>query len=237
MSLFSGHRFADGGTAARGRADRDRLRPQPAKIPSRWGEQVKVVVGEVSDAVISALGPSMDRKANRDPADRGHQPHPGGDEASRCGPLHRPRHSCGTGPAGVPDLDHRVDRVHAAHVHAPRLRGDHRHVEPDHVLGAGLDDRAVHRPPPKDCAPKGHIRSGSSAPTSSASRSPAPASPPSPPIRSARVATCIAQPPSATDHRRNLNGDLCPSSSPLPAVTSAEQPSKPSSTAAPTPPR
>lgn len=53
MSPFSGHRFTDGGPAARGRAHRDRLRPQPAKIPSRWGEQVKVVVGEVSNAARS----------------------------------------------------------------------------------------------------------------------------------------------------------------------------------------
>ncbi|GAD82963.1 MULTISPECIES: Rossmann-fold NAD(P)-binding domain-containing protein [Nocardia] len=105
------------------------------------------------------------------------------------------------------------------------------------IMSSGLDWTIVRFIAPKDCAPKGHIRSGSSAPTSSASRSPAPASPPSPPIRSARAATCIAQAPSATDHRRNLNGDLCPSSSPLPPVTSAEQPSKPSSTAAPTPPR
>jgi putative NADH-flavin reductase len=46
-----------------------------AKIPAAWGERVKVVIGEMSDAdaidtaiagadaVISALGPSMDRKA------------------------------------------------------------------------------------------------------------------------------------------------------------------------------
>ena len=45
------------------------------KIPSRWGHRVRVVVGEISDAeaigravdgsdaVVSALGPSMDRKA------------------------------------------------------------------------------------------------------------------------------------------------------------------------------
>ncbi len=47
----------------------------PAKIPSTWGERVRVVIGEMSDsdaidsaiagadAVVSALGPSMDRKA------------------------------------------------------------------------------------------------------------------------------------------------------------------------------
>jgi putative NADH-flavin reductase len=47
----------------------------PAKIPSTWGERVRVVVGEMSDpdaidsavagadVVVSALGPSLDRKA------------------------------------------------------------------------------------------------------------------------------------------------------------------------------
>ncbi|WP_458687591.1 NAD(P)-dependent oxidoreductase [Nocardia tengchongensis] len=47
----------------------------PAKIPGHWGERVHVVIGEMSDtgaigaavtgadAVISALGPSMDRRA------------------------------------------------------------------------------------------------------------------------------------------------------------------------------
>ncbi|ASR01763.1 NAD(P)-dependent oxidoreductase [Gordonia rubripertincta] len=47
----------------------------PAKVPERWGDQVRVVIGEMSDAaaidtavagadaVISALGPSMNRKA------------------------------------------------------------------------------------------------------------------------------------------------------------------------------
>ncbi len=47
----------------------------PAKVPERWGDRVRVVIGEMSDtaaidtavagtdAVISALGPSMDRKA------------------------------------------------------------------------------------------------------------------------------------------------------------------------------
>ncbi|WP_137874032.1 NAD(P)H-binding protein [Rhodococcus sp. Q] len=46
-----------------------------AKVPTRWGEKVRVVIGEMSDAaaidnaiagadvVVSALGPSMDRKA------------------------------------------------------------------------------------------------------------------------------------------------------------------------------
>lgn len=46
----------------------------PAKVPARWGERVRVVIGEMSDAeavdtavagadaVVSALGPSMDRK-------------------------------------------------------------------------------------------------------------------------------------------------------------------------------
>jgi putative NADH-flavin reductase len=47
----------------------------PAKIPTRWGDQVRVVMGELSDAaaidqavagadaVVSALGPNLDRKA------------------------------------------------------------------------------------------------------------------------------------------------------------------------------
>jgi uncharacterized protein YbjT (DUF2867 family) len=47
----------------------------PSKVPSGWGEDVTVVVGELSDAeavdravqgadaVVSALGPSLDRKA------------------------------------------------------------------------------------------------------------------------------------------------------------------------------
>ncbi|MGW8653678.1 NAD(P)-dependent oxidoreductase, partial [Nocardia salmonicida] len=51
----------------------------PAKVPDRWGDRVRVVIGEVSDAaaidqavdgadaVISALGPSMDRKATGTP--------------------------------------------------------------------------------------------------------------------------------------------------------------------------
>lgn len=47
----------------------------PAKVPDRWGDRVQVVIGEMSDvtaideavagadAVVSALGPSMDKKA------------------------------------------------------------------------------------------------------------------------------------------------------------------------------
>ncbi len=47
----------------------------PAKIPTAWADRVKIVIGEISDAaaidsaiayadaVVSALGPSMDRKA------------------------------------------------------------------------------------------------------------------------------------------------------------------------------
>lgn len=47
----------------------------PAKIPATWGEKVRVIVGEITDAaaidtavrgadvVVSALGPNMDRKA------------------------------------------------------------------------------------------------------------------------------------------------------------------------------
>lgn len=47
----------------------------PAKVPASWGERVRAVIGEMSDAeaidsavagadaVVSALGPSMDRKA------------------------------------------------------------------------------------------------------------------------------------------------------------------------------
>ena len=47
----------------------------PDKVPATWGEDVKVAVGEITDAgaidravagadaVVSALGPSMDRKA------------------------------------------------------------------------------------------------------------------------------------------------------------------------------
>ncbi|WP_109526717.1 MULTISPECIES: NAD(P)-dependent oxidoreductase [Nocardia] len=51
----------------------------PAKVPDRWGDRVRLVIGEVSDAaaidsavdgtdaVVSALGPSMDRKATGTP--------------------------------------------------------------------------------------------------------------------------------------------------------------------------
>ncbi|MEU1471136.1 LLM class flavin-dependent oxidoreductase [Streptomyces sp. NPDC005761] len=51
----------------------------PQKVPATWGDRVRVVIGEVSDkdaidsavagadAVISALGPSMDRKATGTP--------------------------------------------------------------------------------------------------------------------------------------------------------------------------
>ena len=51
----------------------------PQKVPASWGERVRVVIGEISDedaidsavtgadAVVSALGPSMDRKATGTP--------------------------------------------------------------------------------------------------------------------------------------------------------------------------
>lgn len=51
----------------------------PAKVPDTWGDRVRVVIGEMSDAaaidnavqgadaVVSALGPSMDRKATGTP--------------------------------------------------------------------------------------------------------------------------------------------------------------------------
>ncbi len=57
----------------------------PTKIPASWGDRVRVVVGEISDAraineavegadaVISALGPSMDRKAEGTPLIEGTQ--------------------------------------------------------------------------------------------------------------------------------------------------------------------
>ena len=57
----------------------------PGKIPDRWGNQVRVVVGELTDtdaidtavagadAVVSTLGPSMDRKATGLPLVEGTQ--------------------------------------------------------------------------------------------------------------------------------------------------------------------
>jgi uncharacterized protein YbjT (DUF2867 family) len=57
----------------------------PKKIPASWGDRVRVVVGDISDAkaideavegadaVISALGPSMDRKAQGTPLVQGTQ--------------------------------------------------------------------------------------------------------------------------------------------------------------------
>ncbi|MFD5268934.1 NAD(P)-dependent oxidoreductase [Streptomyces sp. NPDC058335] len=116
----------------------------PDKVPGSWGERVRVVVGEMSDqdavdsavagadAVVSALGPSMDRKATGLPlvAGTGHiltsmkRHHVRAREAHPGHPPHR---------------------LHATHVHAPRLRRDHRHERPGHALGPGLDRRALHR--------------------------------------------------------------------------------------------
>lgn len=76
----------------------------PGKVPGTWGEDVAVVVGELSDAaaidrtvqgadaVVSALGPKPVPDGGRAAANRGHPQHRGRDAAARRTPLRRQRH-------------------------------------------------------------------------------------------------------------------------------------------------
>lgn len=57
--------------------------------------------------------------------------------------LRRARHTCSARPAREGDIHHPAHHVHAPHLYAPRVRGDHRHVPHHHGIGPGLDHRPV----------------------------------------------------------------------------------------------
>ena len=118
-----------------------------AKIPAAWNGTVRVVVGEITDAeaidkaitgtdaVASALGPSMDRKATGLPLAEGNR------LIVAAMDRHGVRRDVGNGthrarPAGPPHVPATVQRAHGPHVPAPRIRRDGPDVEGNHHLGS-----------------------------------------------------------------------------------------------------
>ena len=118
-----------------------------AKIPAAWNGTVRVVVGEITDAeaidkaitgadaVASALGPSMDRKATRLPLAEGNR------LIVAAMDRHGVRRDVGNGthrarPAGPPHVPATVQRAHGPHVPAPRIRRDGPDVKGHHHLGS-----------------------------------------------------------------------------------------------------
>jgi len=118
-----------------------------AKIPAAWNGTVRVVVGEITDAeaidkaitgadaVASALGPSMDRKATGLPLAEGNR------LIVAAMDRHGVRRYVGNGthrarPAGPPHVPATVQRAHGPHVPAPRIRRDGPDVKGHHHLGS-----------------------------------------------------------------------------------------------------
>jgi len=118
-----------------------------AKIPAAWNGTVRVVVGEITDAeaidkaitgadaVASALGPSMDRKATGLPLAEGNR------LIVAAMDRHGVRRDVGNGthrarPAGPPHVPATVQRAHGPHVPAPRIRRDGPDVKGHHHLGS-----------------------------------------------------------------------------------------------------
>ncbi|WP_426512934.1 NAD(P)-dependent oxidoreductase [Dactylosporangium sp. McL0621] len=185
----------------------------PQKIPAAWAGRVRVVIGEMSDtgaidtavagadAVVSALGPSMDRKAVGLPlvAGTGH--------IIDAMQHHGVRRYIGHATPAVLDPHEKPTPVTRLIGFMPRtfMRRAYDEITgmTGLVTGSGLDWTG----PSSGSSPRRTPRSsrtsapGSSAPTTSASPSAAPTSPRSPPRRSTTPPTSAAPPPSATEPR------------------------------------
>ena len=189
----------------------------PRKVPSGWGERVRVVIGEMSDAdaidtavtgadaVVSALGPSMDRKATGLPLVEGTR------HILDAMKRHRVTRYIGHGTPSVldphekPTLQTRLigflGRTLLRRAYDELLGMTASSRPPQMTASGGPSSGSPHRRTvrsrPGPTAPGSG--SGSTAPTRSAFPSPAPTSPRSPPPKSTTTPTSTARPPSATD--------------------------------------
>jgi NAD(P)H-binding len=119
----------------------------PNKIPPEWGDRVRVIIGELSDAeaVVSALGPSLDRKATGLPLVDGTR-----HIVDAMNGTARPALSATPLPASsTPREAHLADQaghLHGTHRPPQCVPGTDRHDRSDSERRSGLDDRPLHRP-------------------------------------------------------------------------------------------
>lgn len=141
-----------------------------AKVPSTWGDRVRVVIGEMSDAnaidsavagadaVVSALGPSLDRKATGLPLVEGTRHIL---EAMKC---HGVRRYVGNGTPSVLDQRDRPNwqtKVSTFMAETFLRRAYHELVGMSEiVMSSGLDWTIVRFLAPKDRPAKGQVRQG-----------------------------------------------------------------------------
>ncbi|MGY2032736.1 NAD(P)-dependent oxidoreductase [Nocardia gipuzkoensis] len=142
----------------------------PAKIPDRWGDQVRVVIGEVSDAaaideavdgadaVISALGPSLDRKATGTPLIEGTR------HILAVMKHHGVRRFIGHATPSILDPQETPTLVTRFISFIPRtfMRRAYDEITgmSELIMSSGLDWTIVRFIAPKDGHPKGNVRSG-----------------------------------------------------------------------------
>jgi nucleoside-diphosphate-sugar epimerase len=181
----------------------------PGKVPGTWGEDVMVVVGELSDpaaidravqgadAVVSALGPSLSRKVTGLPLIEGTR------NIVAAMQRHGIRRYVGNGTPSVLDPRERPTwqtRLSALMAKTLLRRAyDELTGMSQIVMTSGLDWTIVRFLAPKDGPRADDCGRGSTATTGSGSASPVPTSRPSPPRRSTTPATSAPLLPSATD--------------------------------------
>jgi nucleoside-diphosphate-sugar epimerase len=182
----------------------------PNKIPAKWGDRVRVIISELSDAdavasadvVVNALGPSLDRKAADMPLIEGTRNIL--DAMKRHGV---PRY-VGHGTPSV--LDPREKRTWqtklVGFMGRTGLPGAYHELigMTDLIRNAGVNWTIIRFTAPRTSPSPASCGSGSMARTASDSPSPAQTSPRSPPPRSRTTAISTAHPRSApdpTDHQ------------------------------------
>jgi putative NADH-flavin reductase len=160
----------------------------PAKVPADWGEGVNVVVGELSDptavdeavaganAVISALGPDLSRKATGLPLVDGTK------IIVAAMSQHGVRRYIGLGTPSMPDAREQPTwQTRLTTFMAKtflRRAYDELIGMTDVITASDLDWTVVRYIAPKHGPARDRLREASAAPTSSGSTSPAPTSPP-----------------------------------------------------------
>lgn len=186
----------------------------PAEVPDAWGDRVRVVIGEVSDAdaidtaiqgadaVISALGPRMDRKAIGTPLVGG--------TANILTSMknHGVHRYVGHATPAILDPQEQPTLVTRLIAFMPRTFMPRTYDEitgmSKLIMESCQDWTIVRFIAPKDTPRRASVP-GSSASKSSASRSAVPTSPPPPPPKSTRTRTSAARPPSATDPQSHMH--------------------------------
>ncbi|WP_258081271.1 NAD(P)-dependent oxidoreductase [Nocardia nova] len=142
----------------------------PAKIPEHWGDRVRLVIGEIldtaaidrpvegADAVVSALGPSMDRKATGTPLIGGTA------NILEAMKRHGVRRFVGHASPAVLDPREKPTPVTRFTSFMPRTFMPRAYEEItgmcELIMNSGLDWTIVRFVAPKDGAPKGSVRSG-----------------------------------------------------------------------------